>query len=41
MDLKPLNVIELDSKELINFEGGNWLCRTVLLYVACLLGFFC
>jgi len=24
MDLKPLNVIELDSKESINFEWGNW-----------------
>jgi hypothetical protein len=29
MDLKRLNVIELDSKELFNFEGGNWLRTTI------------
>jgi len=29
MDLNRLNVIELDSKELINFEGGNWLRASI------------
>ena len=29
MDLKHLNLVELDSKELILFEGGNWLKTTI------------
>lgn len=29
MDLNRLNLIELDSKELINFEGGNWLKASI------------
>lgn len=29
MDLKTLNVIELDSNELMNFEGGNWFRTTI------------
>lgn len=29
MDLHRLNVIELDSKELINIEGGNWIRASI------------
>lgn len=29
MDLKQLNVVELDSKELILSEGGNWLKTSI------------
>jgi len=37
MDLKQLNLVELDSKELILVEGGNWLKTTIwgtLIYEA-------
>lgn len=29
MDLRQLNLAELDSKELILFEGGNWLKTSI------------